>query len=44
MNGLLSRGLGEIREELVAQLASPETLVFAADEVHIDQEAIVRKA
>lgn len=34
----------EIREELVAPLADPDTLVFAADEVRIDQEAVVRRA
>lgn len=34
----------EIREELVDPLADENTLVFAADEVRIDQEAVVRKA
>lgn len=34
----------EIREELIAPLADQNTLVFAADEVLIDQEAVVRKA
>ncbi|RAX45520.1 IS630 family transposase, partial [Arthrobacter sp. AQ5-05] len=34
----------EIRAELVAPLADADTLVFAADEVRIDQEAVVRKA
>lgn len=34
----------EILEELAIPLAEENTLVFAADEVRIDQEAVVRKA
>lgn len=34
----------EIREELTVPLADEDTLVFAADEVRIDQEAVVRRA
>lgn len=34
----------QIREELIEPLADPDTLVFAADEVRIDQEAVVRRA
>lgn len=34
----------EIREELAIPLAEENTLVFAADEVRIDQEAVARKA
>lgn len=34
----------EIREELAGALADENTLVFAADEVRIDQEAVVRRA
>ena len=41
---LIDQRIKEIREELVGPLADENTLVFAADEVRIDQEAIVRKA
>jgi transposase len=34
----------EIREEIAPALADPDTIVVAADEVRIDQEAIIRKA
>lgn len=41
---LIAARIAEIREELIAPLADPDTLVFAADEVRIDQEAVVRRA
>lgn len=34
----------QIRDELAAPLADPDTLVFSADEVRLDQEAILRRA
>lgn len=40
----ITQRITEIRAELVDHLADPDTLVFAADEVRLDQEAILRKA
>ena len=36
--------MGEIRAEIAEALADPETIVVAADEVRIDQEAVIRRA
>jgi len=36
--------IDQIRDQIAADLADPDTLVYAADEVRIDQEAIVRRA
>ncbi|MDV2977965.1 UNVERIFIED_CONTAM: IS630 family transposase [Actinomycetes bacterium ARC8] len=41
---VINRRIKEIREELSGPLADQDTLVFAADEVRIDQEAVVRRA
>ena len=41
---LIASRIAQIREELIAPLEDPDTLVFAADEVRIDQEAVVRRA
>lgn len=41
---LIDQRIKEIREELAVPLADEDTLVSAADEVRIDQEAVVRRA
>lgn len=41
---IIETKLAEIRAEIAADLADPDTLVYAADEVRIDQEAIIRRA
>jgi len=41
---LIDHPIAEIREELITPLTDQEILVFAADEVRIDQEAVVRRA
>lgn len=41
---MIAARIAEILEELIAPLADPETLVFAADEVPNDQETVVRRA
>lgn len=36
--------INQIRTDIAADLADPDTIVYAADEVRIDREAIVRRA
>lgn len=43
-DAVIEARIAEIRDEIATGLADPDTLVYAADEVRIDQEAIVRRA
>lgn len=43
-DSVIEERIDQIRRDIAADLADPDTLVYAADEVRIDQEAIVRRA
>lgn len=43
-DAVIEAKVAQIRQDIAKDLADPDTLVYAADEVRIDQEAIVRRA